>query len=282
MDDAPVAGGFSVQGAASARPTATRSAAARHKAAGETASTTLWSEPPPIRARYSSDHHSYCSDNDGCYSERSISLDEKDSQYSGRPRSDSSREDDNFCGSYVHSYGSCDSDYDSISTKQRVREYINYDLYASDEDSNVRKGSGKGKSLDNKDGRTKRDGKGTSSRLQAPEAPPESPPETTEDGTVPLLLVPSRPLINGFIAMLWGPRTSAQWHEQMRTSAAESIGLFYRWMLSVGLVHMTTSRWSQENITLSSTPIKKRAFYLRPPSTTGQPDAAEAEEINKQ
>ena len=50
----------------------------------------------------------------------------------------------------------------------------------------------------------------------------------------------------------------------MRRAAAGSITLCYRWVPSVGLVHALTSPWSQENITLDSTPIKKRDFYGRP------------------
>ena len=76
--------------------------------------------------------------------------------------------DDSFCGSYVYSYGSCGSNYDSISTEQRVREYMDYDPYARDEDSNSRKNSWEGESPGSKDGRNKRDGEGTSSELQVP------------------------------------------------------------------------------------------------------------------
>ena len=53
-------------------------------------------EPPPRRASSSSDRHSYVSDNDG-------------------PRSNGSWEDNSFYQNYTHSYGNCDSDYDSIS-----------------------------------------------------------------------------------------------------------------------------------------------------------------------
>ena len=197
----------------------------------------------------------------------SISWCGEDSHHSCGPHGDNSWEDISFCGSYVHSYGSCDSNYDSISTKQRLCEYMDCDPYTSDENSNSRKGSGEGESPGNKDGRNTRDGEGTSSGLKAPEPPPKSLPEAFEDGTVPLLSGASHPLSklsNGSIATLWGPRTSAQWHEQMRTAAAGSISLSYRWMPSAGLVHAPTSHWSQRNITLGSTPIKKRAFYGRP------------------
>ena len=97
-----------------------------------------------MRASSSSDHHSYCSHSCGCYSKRSINWDDKDIQYSGRPRSDSSWEDNSFCGSYVHSYRSCGSSYDTICPEQRIQEYMNYDPYASGEESNSREDSGKG------------------------------------------------------------------------------------------------------------------------------------------
>ena len=85
-----------------------------------------------MRASSNSDHHSCCSDRNGCDSEMSISWDDENSQHSGGPCSDSSWEDDSFCGSYVHNCGSSDSSYDSICSKQRIQEYMNYDLYASD------------------------------------------------------------------------------------------------------------------------------------------------------
>ena len=95
-------------------------------------------EPPPMRANSSSDHHSCCSDSNDCDSERIISWGDEGNQHSDGPRSDSSWEDGSFRGSHVHSYGSCDSSYDSICSEQRIQEYMNYDPYASDEESNSR------------------------------------------------------------------------------------------------------------------------------------------------
>ena len=87
---------------------------------------------------------------------------------------------------------------------------MDYNLYASDEDSDSRKDSWEGESLGSKDGRNKRDGKGTSSELQAPVVSLGSPLETIDNAIVPLLLSPSCPLNNESIAALWGARTSAQ------------------------------------------------------------------------
>ena len=137
---------------------------------------------------------------------------------------------------------------------------MDYDPYASDEDSNSRKDSCEGKSPGSKDRHIKRDGEVTNSKLQSPEAPLESPPETTEEGTVLLLSGLSAPLSSGFITALWGPPTSAQWHTQMQTAAAGTNSLFYRWVPFVAPVHATTPRCDQKNITSGSTPIK-RAFY---------------------
>ena len=79
-------------------------------------------EPPPRRASSSSDYHSYCGNSNGCYKEKSSSWNDEDSHHSGGPRSDRSWENDSSCSSYVHSYGSCDRNYDSMSTKQNVCE----------------------------------------------------------------------------------------------------------------------------------------------------------------
>ena len=49
----------------------------------------------------------------------------------------------------------------------------------------------------------------------------------------------------------------------MRTAAAGTNSLLYRWVPSVGPVHETTPRCGQKDITTSSTPVKKRAFYGR-------------------
>ena len=160
-------------------------------------------EPPPVRASSNSDQDSHCSDSNDCYtSGRSLGWIGEDSYHSDGPRSDSSWEDDSNCDSSVHSYDSCGSDYDSISTEQRVCEYIDYDPCISDGDSNSRKDSSEGKSPGSEDGRNKKDGEVTSSELQAPEAPPESPPETTEERTVLLCPGPSFPLSSGSIAAL--------------------------------------------------------------------------------
>ena len=51
------------------------------------------------------------------------------------------------------------TNYDSISNKQRVRKYMDYDLHTSDEDSNSRKDFGKGESPGREDGHNKRDGR---------------------------------------------------------------------------------------------------------------------------
>jgi len=84
-------------------------------------------EPPPRRASSSSDYHSYGNGSDGRFSEWSSSWSNEDSHYSGGPRSDGSWEDGSFCDSYTHSHGNCDSDCDSTSTKQGLREYMDYD-----------------------------------------------------------------------------------------------------------------------------------------------------------
>ena len=77
-----------------------------------------------MKTRSSSDHHSCCSDNDGGYDEWSISYSNEDSHCSGGPCSDGSWEDDSFCDSYTRCYGDYDSDYDSTSSEQSVREYV--------------------------------------------------------------------------------------------------------------------------------------------------------------
>ena len=92
-------------------------------------------EPPSRRASSSSDHHSYYSDNIGCFSEWSSSWSNEDSHYSSGPRGDGSWEGDSFCDGYPHSYGSCDSDYDSVSIEQSVREYMDHKSFASNKDN---------------------------------------------------------------------------------------------------------------------------------------------------
>ena len=188
-----------------------------------------------MRASSSNDHHSCYSDSIGCDSERNISWGDGDSQHSGGPRSNSSREDDSFSDSYVHSYGSCDSSYDTICSEQRIQEYMNYGPYTSDEESNSREDPGEG----------------------------ESPSETTEEETIPPPPHLSCPLSSGSITALWGPQTSVRWHEQMQTAAAGTNSLFYSWVPSVGPVHATTSSYGQGNIAFGSASLKKRTFYGR-------------------
>ena len=105
-----------------------------------------------MRTTSSSDQDSHCSDSGGGCSGRSLGWSDEDSHHNGGPRSNSSWEGDSICDSSVHSYSSCDSDCGSISTEQRVREYTDYDPYASDKDSNSRKDSGEGKSPGSEDG----------------------------------------------------------------------------------------------------------------------------------
>ena len=97
-----------------------------------------------MRAISRSDQDSHYSDSNGCNSGRSLSWSDENSHNSRGPYSNSSWDNDSHCGSSVYSYDSWDSDYDSICTKQRVREYMDYDLYASDEESNSTEDPGKG------------------------------------------------------------------------------------------------------------------------------------------
>ena len=66
----------------------------------------------------------------------------EDSHYSGGPRNGGSWEGDSFCDSHTHSYDSCDSDYGSVSIEHNVREYMDYKLFASNEDSDSREDPG--------------------------------------------------------------------------------------------------------------------------------------------
>ena len=120
------------------------------------------------------DHHSCCSDSNSYVSKRSTGWGDEDSQYSNGPRSDSSWEGDSFCGSYVNSYGSCDGSYDSICSEQRIQEYMNYDPYASDKESNSREDP----------------------------VEREPPSETTEEETIPPPPRLSCPLSSGSITVL--------------------------------------------------------------------------------
>ena len=138
-----------------------------------------------MRASSSSDHHIGCSNRDDCNSKWSSSWSDEDSHYSGGPCSDGSWENNSFCDSYTRSYDNCDSDYDSISSEQSVREYMGYDPYASDEDSDSREDPGEG------------------------ELPSES---TEEEATLPSPRL-SCPLSSGSITALWEPQTSVWWHQ---------------------------------------------------------------------
>ena len=86
VNGAPAAGGHRAQEAASAGPTAVRSAAAgtkqpeRPPPPSEPPPLTISSsKPPPWRASSDDIHPSYCNDNDGCSSEQSSSWSDKDS-----------------------------------------------------------------------------------------------------------------------------------------------------------------------------------------------------------
>ena len=87
--------------------------------------------------------------------------------------------------------------------------------------------------------------------------------ETTEEETISPPPRLSFPLSSGSITVLWRPRTSVWWHEQMQTAAAWTNSLFYSWVPSVGPVHTTTSSYGQGNITFGSAPLKKITFYGR-------------------
>ena len=72
----------------------------------------------------------------------------------------------------------------------------------------------------------------------------------------------------------------------MRTASTRSTSLLYRWVPSVGLAHVTTSRWSQGNITWGSTPVKKRVFcgrsLLRTNCVSARPrKSTNSEEVSK-
>ena len=135
---------------------------------------------------------SYNSNNDCYFSEWSSSWSNEDSYYSGGPRSGGSWEVDSFCDSHTRSDSDCDSVYDSTSSEQSVRGYMDYDPCASDEDSDSKEIPGEG------------------------EPPSES---IEEEATLPSLRL-SCLLSSGSITALWGPRTSDQWHQQMQTAAA--------------------------------------------------------------
>ena len=185
-----------------------------------------------MRASSSSKHHSCCSDSNGGYDKWSNSWSGEGSYYSGGPHSDGSWEDDSFCDSHTRNDGDRDSVYDSTSSDQSVRGYMEYDPSASDEDSDSKEVPGKA------------------------EPPSES---IEEEATSPSPRL-SCPLSSGSITALWGPRTSDRWHQQMQTVADGTNSLFYSWVPSICPVYATTPRCGQRNITSSSAPCKMRTF----------------------
>ena len=189
-----------------------------------------------MRASSNNDHRSCCSDSNGSYGEWSSNCSDEDSHHcSDGPRSNGSWEVDSFCDSYTRGYGNYDRDYDSTSSEQSVREYMNCDPCASNEDSDNREGPGEGES-------------------------PSEPAE--EEATLPFPRS-SCPLSSGSITALWGPRTSVRWHQQMQIVAIGTNSLFYSWAPSVGPVHALAPRCGQGNIISGSAPVKKRTFYSR-------------------
>ena len=62
--------------------------------------------------------------------------------YSSGPRSDDSWEDDSSCDSHTRTNDGGDSVYDITISEQSVRGYMEYDPWASDEDSDSREDPG--------------------------------------------------------------------------------------------------------------------------------------------